>query len=225
MSNEADQNQPSMEEILASIRRIISEEDSANERRNPAPQGVAGEPARRPAAPDLGVPRPKPEDESVLPLTRMVDRDGKVVDLAKPAAQQSSERPAARAEPTLAMRETPAREAPSREPPAPEAKAAVERDAAPPARPREMGEAGRGSLLSERSATAATEALAQMAQMRRGEQAHKAAPVPEVGSLDAYLREAMVPLLRQWLDDNLPALVERVVRDEVRRLARRLQDD
>jgi cell pole-organizing protein PopZ len=28
-------------------------------------------------------------------------------------------------------------------------------------------------------------------------------------------------LLKQWLDDNLPALVERLVREEIERVARR----
>lgn len=33
-------------------------------------------------------------------------------------------------------------------------------------------------------------------------------------------REMVRPLLRTWLDDNLPALVERLVRDEIERVAR-----
>ena len=34
-------------------------------------------------------------------------------------------------------------------------------------------------------------------------------------------REMLRPMLRQWLDDNLPTLVERLVRDEIERVARR----
>jgi len=33
-------------------------------------------------------------------------------------------------------------------------------------------------------------------------------------------REMLRPMLKQWLDDNLPAMVERLVRVEIERLAR-----
>jgi len=33
-------------------------------------------------------------------------------------------------------------------------------------------------------------------------------------------REMLRPLLKQWLDENLPAMVERLVRVEIERLAR-----
>jgi Protein of unknown function (DUF2497) len=33
-------------------------------------------------------------------------------------------------------------------------------------------------------------------------------------------REMLRPMLRAWLDDNLPAMVERLVRDEIKRLKR-----
>ena len=33
-------------------------------------------------------------------------------------------------------------------------------------------------------------------------------------------REMIRPLLRAWLDENLPTMVERLVRDEIERVAR-----
>jgi hypothetical protein len=33
-------------------------------------------------------------------------------------------------------------------------------------------------------------------------------------------RELLKVMLRQWLDDNLPGLVERLVREEIQRVAR-----
>ena len=33
-------------------------------------------------------------------------------------------------------------------------------------------------------------------------------------------REMLRPMLKQWLDENLPAMVERLVRVEIERLAR-----
>lgn len=40
-------------------------------------------------------------------------------------------------------------------------------------------------------------------------------------SLEELAREMLRGMLKQWLDDNLPALVERLVREEIERVARR----
>jgi uncharacterized protein len=37
---------------------------------------------------------------------------------------------------------------------------------------------------------------------------------------DGMVRGMLRPMLKQWLDDNLPAIVERLVRDEIQRVAR-----
>ncbi|MCO6186314.1 PopZ family protein [Rhizobium sp. L1K21] len=39
-------------------------------------------------------------------------------------------------------------------------------------------------------------------------------------SLDEIAEEMLRPMLREWLDDNLPSLVERLVREEIERVAR-----
>lgn len=39
-------------------------------------------------------------------------------------------------------------------------------------------------------------------------------------SLDEVAEEMLRPMLQQWLDDNLPTLVERLVREEIERVAR-----
>ena len=39
-------------------------------------------------------------------------------------------------------------------------------------------------------------------------------------SLDEIAQEMLRPMLREWLDDNLPTLVERLVREEIERVAR-----
>ena len=39
-------------------------------------------------------------------------------------------------------------------------------------------------------------------------------------TLEDLVREMMRPMLKTWLDDNLPALVERLVRTEIERVAR-----
>ncbi len=40
------------------------------------------------------------------------------------------------------------------------------------------------------------------------------------GLLQKYAQEMMRPMLREWLDDNLPVIVERLVRAEIERVAR-----
>jgi cell pole-organizing protein PopZ len=39
-------------------------------------------------------------------------------------------------------------------------------------------------------------------------------------SIEEMTRDLLKPMLKQWLDDNLPALVERLVREEIQRVAR-----
>ena len=39
-------------------------------------------------------------------------------------------------------------------------------------------------------------------------------------TIDSTVREMLRPMLTQWLDDNLPSLVERLVRAEIERVAR-----
>ena len=38
--------------------------------------------------------------------------------------------------------------------------------------------------------------------------------------LDRVMRDLMRPLIKTWLDENLPTLVERLVRGEIERMAR-----
>ena len=40
-------------------------------------------------------------------------------------------------------------------------------------------------------------------------------------TLEGIVREMMRPMLKQWLDDNLPSIVEEKVQAEVERIARR----
>jgi cell pole-organizing protein PopZ len=79
MNDTRTQQEPSMEEILASIRRIISED---------------GEPESRSSAPPPPPPPPSAVDEDVLELTQMVRDDGSVVPVeADPWDHQTVEEP------------------------------------------------------------------------------------------------------------------------------------
>ena len=40
------------------------------------------------------------------------------------------------------------------------------------------------------------------------------------GMVEEAMRDMLRPMLKQWLDDNLPTMVERLVRTEIERVAR-----
>ena len=40
-------------------------------------------------------------------------------------------------------------------------------------------------------------------------------------TLEGIVRELLRPMLKQWLDDNLPGIVEEKVQEEIERVARR----
>lgn len=44
-------------------------------------------------------------------------------------------------------------------------------------------------------------------------------------TLEDIVRELLHPMLREWMDDNLPPMVERIVQKELEKLARRAMDD
>jgi len=44
-------------------------------------------------------------------------------------------------------------------------------------------------------------------------------------TLEDIVREMLHPMLREWMDDNLPGMVERIVQKEMEKLARRALDD
>jgi cell pole-organizing protein PopZ len=43
---------------------------------------------------------------------------------------------------------------------------------------------------------------------------------PNARTLEDLVKEMLRPMLKSWLDDNLPSLVERIVRAEIERVSR-----
>ena len=67
------------------------------------------------------------------------------------------------------------------------------------------------ALLSERSGTLVASSFEELAQaIRNG----------ELRSIETMAQDMLRPMLREWLDDNLPHMVERLVREEIERMAR-----
>ena len=78
-----------------------------------------------------------------------------------------------------------------------------------------------GALISEQAATAATEALSKLLV---GNVAVERDGVTAKVTLEDMTRELMKPMLKAWLDQNLPAIIEKVVQREVEKLSRRAAD-
>jgi cell pole-organizing protein PopZ len=87
------------------------------------------------------------------------------------------------------------------------------KDAARTAGPPQVGQ----GLLGPVAAAAAAAALGELARTVAG---NRQAPVQRNGglSIEDVVREEMRPLLRDWLDQHLPAMVERLVRQEIERV-------
>jgi cell pole-organizing protein PopZ len=181
MSDAKGQHEPSMEEILASIRRIIAEDNDAPE------AGTEGE-AKAPAAtaePAPAAAAPASEDEDVLELTEVVEEEP--------------------------MADAPAPKAPT------ELELVAHSEPLPP-----EDEAEEDRLISTASAAASVAALSQLVQRPRDRTSEL--PMGTVDrTLEDLIRELVRPLLKSWLDENLPLLVERLVRDEIGRLVREAQ--
>ena len=193
-----------MEEILASIRRIISEDDAPAET---APVAAAPAPALE-AAPEPVVSsalmdetpsmeEPHASEEDVLELTDAYEAPAaeSLGDLDISAAEPFPSAPVAESvfidEPTEAY--------------APEPSAAP----AP----------AYDSLVGDSAAASAASAFAGFASTFRKPEAME----PSTGSgptVDELARSLLRPMLREWLDANLPAIVEAQVRKEVERIAR-----
>ena len=177
MSDAKPQQEPSMEEILASIRRIIAEDERPAEAAPPPP------------------PPPAPEARNdVLELTEALNDDGTTRRVTPPGAPEES-----RIEP---------------EPPrAPDTDIAMLGDA--DLEPKLDSD----RLMSASAAGAAAAAFARFGSGGRTRGAGDIALGDGDRTLEEIVRDVLRPLLQAWLDDNLPRMVERLVRDELSRVA------
>jgi uncharacterized protein len=211
MAQAAKSQEPSMEEILASIRRIIAEDDS--EKPGPHPVEAPGvELNPDAAASSLGAARsmgesyPSPALDKTstssigaFPGTAKPPRSPSVLDISEPMTS-SAARVAAPA---------------SESKPAPVSAARIEHVDADAdgneAASRGAGDDERGVLMSTATSAAVDSAFNALAQT---------VLVHNARTLEDLVREMLRPMLKVWLDDNLPGMVERLVRAEIERVSR-----
>ncbi len=172
MSDQSPQ-EPTMEEILASIRRIISEDDA------PAEAAAAPEPEPAPV-------EEAPAEDDVLELTDPIEPPAPVESMGDIDVYSPEPEP----EPAP----------PPPPPPEPALAPSFSRD--------EVAD----NLVGDHAAGLAASAFGSLS---------SALLMPKDGrTLEDVVRELLRPLLKEWLDQNLPRIVEAKVEEEVHRIAR-----
>jgi len=271
MSEDAqDQNageEPSMEDILASIRRILSED--GEEGGEDAPDEQAAVPAPEPAP----VPAPEPEPEMDMAAAMEETAEEKVepeMDMAAAMEETAEKEVEPEMDMAAAMEEAPAPEPapapvieltedepepapapvevtpPPPPPPPPPAYVAPPPPppaymAPPPPPPRPGGEpdissifdlteemitslpegTDTTSLMSASAYSASTDVLGDLARAILSQRELQVGG-NEV-TLEGMIREMMRPLLKEWLDQNLPYLIERLVKKEIDHMINRAE--
>lgn len=240
--------EPSMDEILASIRRIIESNEPVIQSNigNLVPEqesfsGVAAnDDAESGDAEDVPLTVDGSFEETMALYEQQIARneaeadDAGVVEAAKGEAEHAQGRSLSLADVAARVRAASERMQPQREPVA--VAPAIEQRIAPSA-PAEVAPASpaakiendeRAERIPEPEVTVSAAAQeAPLLSSRSGAQVARsfqdlafAVETAQRRSFDEIAAELLRPMLQEWLDDNLPTLVERLVREEIERVAR-----
>jgi cell pole-organizing protein PopZ len=206
MAQAAKSQEPSMEEILASIRRIIAEDDSEKPaRRPPETASVELNPDAAAASPETERAVDAPPRESpaarigALSASAKAARSSTVLDLTESMAPSAPRSAAPVVESSLAS------------PPPATMDHAVANEAVSVSQSSGPRDDTRGELMSSTTSAAVDSAFNALAQT---------VLVQNARTLEDLVREMLRPMLKVWLDDNLPGMVERLVRAEIERVSR-----
>ena len=216
------QREPSMEEILASIRRIIEDSDTTRSAQETAFPAAANSSSPGMGARDIEAFReefhasaepiaasPSSETSPVAEPVSAVDRTAPAESETAPASRTERPLRTVTAEPagdTMARTDwkqrlaTPVGSTPPAPEPAPAPQAAVN-----------LPETPRSAIISEVAGRQVAAAFGELSD---------AFAASRRRSFDEIAEEMMRPMLQEWLDNNLPTLVERLVREEIERVAR-----
>ena len=209
-----------MEEILASIRRIIADDDASKPAKAPEtaaapkpPAAAAPSRAMPPATPAKSVTAPPPAARPAAPAVAnsqdaidamLAELDGPPHAAPQPAATQ----PAAPAADVLDLTEAMAESSPSPGPAPTFRTIDGTSDVVFSTKPEPPPDR---ALISNETIAAVDSAFNSLAHTVIGQNAR---------TLEDLVREMLRPMLKSWLDDNLPSMVERIVRAEIERVSR-----
>jgi uncharacterized protein len=173
--SEPNVQEPTMEEILASIRRIISEDEPAAE----------AAPAEAPAPEPMAAEAMPMEAEEVLELTDPLPEPEPVETHGDLEVHQAEPEPEPKPEPEIQPMPEPVMAAAAYDEP----------------------------LVSDPTADQTASSFGHLA---------RSIAMPKAGrTLEDVVGEMLRPLLKAWLDEHLPTIVQAKVEEEVERIARR----
>jgi uncharacterized protein len=251
MTQPAKVQEPSMEEILASIRRIIADDEAkpatADKPANDRPASVAAvekpaiavapvakpvvkdiPPPATPAAAKPVTPAPKPAPAPAVKTNSQDDIDAMLASLDE-ATQEAEVRPPQPDGDVFELTDEMALPdpAPTPKPPLPTFQKVEPEDdiefteaTKPPPPPQSRQPAyepaggssfGPQPILSRTTMNAVESAFNSLANTVLSNNAR---------TLEDLVKEMLRPMLKSWLDDNLPGLVERIVKAEIERVSR-----
>jgi uncharacterized protein len=220
-TEQREQHEPSMEEILSSIRRIIADEEAEEGHSDDDELGAAEAQAEalNEDADALAEAAEDDDPDDVLELTRVVRDSGEVVDL----------KPEGGAEPPLAAAADHDDEevergaldhAPDDEPEAPLPETSQQEDtSAVQTKTASMGP----ELVSATAASAATGAFAKLSEAFQRTPPEESVAEGSGRTVEQFVEDMVRPLLKEWMDENLPDIVERLVQKEIQKIARRAE--
>ena len=218
-----------MEEILASIRRIIADDDAGKPAKAPetaaapkppvaATATAAGRPAPPATPPKSATPPPapaKPAAPAPAAANSQDDIDAMLAELESPPKAAPKPMASQTAAPSADVLDlTEAMTAPAAPPTPPPPPAASFRtidgtsDVVFSNKPEPQPDR---ALISNATIAAVDSAFNTLAHTVIGQNAR---------TLEDLVREMLRPMLKSWLDDNLPSMVERIVRQEIERVSR-----
>jgi len=209
MSEAKPNQEPTMEEILASIRRIISEDGDAAPK-----QPEAKEPAAPPKPAAAPVPPPPPAAAAPPPPPPpppqpKVEEEDEVLELTEVVAEQApppQSQPQPQPQPQF-LQPPPAASAPPSPPQQPTVADLMADDLALVSAP-----------VAQQAASKFSDLASTVSQVR-------GLPIGAANrTLEDIVKELLRPMLKDWLDANLPTLVHRIVEREVAKLAGRVDE-
>ncbi|SEA15469.1 hypothetical protein SAMN05428936_102126 [Pelagibacterium halotolerans] len=241
--NQPASKEPTMDEILSSIRQIIADDDEAATQKMPVakagPKPVpAPEPVQMPSAAEID-PFSDDDDDTVTPLALSPEQ------IVEPAAQDAEDEPEAAekempsaasldAAAELVVPDDVAFEMDKDEEPAarkahaePANETAIDPQPTPRAKPSfaqaaPMPDPELSGDLADELLEPATSAAVKNAFAKLG--GPKAVPDMALGAsgltIEAMIREMLRPMLKEWLEENLPSMVERLIAQEIERASR-----
>lgn len=196
-----------MEDILSSIRKILAEEEDEEGGDAPVEQAAAPEPEPEPMPEPEPAPEPAPEPEPDIEMTDMDEPEPEPEPMPEPEDLFEPE-----PEPVAAAAPPP----PPPPPPMPEPEPMADIMELTP----DM--VAPDAIMSRPTSLHGSDVLAELA---RAILDRRDLPVMSSGdaSLEGIVREMLKPILREWLDRNLPYLIERLVKKEIDTMVNRAE--